>query len=248
MNQLFNFLEDTKELSNYSLVLFVAHVHQIFWLDDQLLIKGHHSFYKMISKNKAYAMQDLSCVLAIERATGISFDHFFFPSPVNSHYGLNLPVTRDVIDEGHVNIMWLGRLDYDKVHSLVNLLDNLMDIPCSGATLHIIGDGNSLSLIDLNKYTPKITIVFNSIMFGEERNTYMRENADLVVAMGISSLDASIEGIPTFLPLVSRGKFRDDRFTLISEAPEYSLGFEKEDCLLNGVKTNTLAEVINLIY
>ena len=248
LNQLFYFLEDTRELSNHSLVLFIAHPHQIFWLDDQLLINGHHSFYKMISKNKAYAMQDLSCVSAIERVTRVRFDHSYFPSPVNSHYGSDLPVTRDVVDEGHINIMWLGRLDYDKVHSLVNLLDNLMDISCSGATVHIIGDGNSLSLIDLNKYTPKITIVFNSIMFSEERNRYIRENADLVVAMGISSLDASIEGIPTFLPLVSREKFRDDRFTLISEAPGYSLGFEKEDCLLNKVKTYTLSEALDLVY
>ncbi len=229
-------------------MLFIAHPHQVFWLDNQLLFRGHRLLYGAISKNSAYAIQDLSCLSAIERSTNISFKRHYLPPPVTNHYGNNLPKTRDLIDENCVNILWLGRLDYDKITSLINLLDNLMEVPCKRTIVHIIGGGNSISLININKYAPKITIIFNSIMFGEERNNYIRNNADIALAMGVSSLDTSIEGVPTILPIVSRTMFKDDRYTLIYDSPEYSLGFTREDCISNKVKTYSLREIIDMVF
>ena len=80
-----------------------------------------------------------------------------------------------------IRIGWLGRLDYDKIYSVLNLADNLIALEQpKPIDLYVIGDGNAKSLIKLSKYCPQIRFIFTSYMYGEERDAFLRKNIDIV--------------------------------------------------------------------
>ena len=76
----------------------------------------------------------------------------------------------------------------------------------------------------------------------------MRENADLVVAMGICALNAATLKLPTVLPIVSTSHIRSNKFILVSDTKDYCLGTNEDDVSDLGCKTYTASDIIDLIY
>lgn len=250
-NQLNCLLDEIESLKNAKILTLFLHPQLIDWMKIQFdkHFYNFDSIARMLKKNLAYGFQDEANLIAFERRTKIKVIPQYFPVVLNFNEGIRDFAIPRAIDNGKINFAWLGRLDKDKIYSLINFLDNLYDaVGEKRVMVHLIGDGNGKSLININKYAPKFTFVFNSYLYNEERDTYLRDNADFVVAMGVSALDVAALGIPTILPLVSSKPFREDKLVYLSDSVNYSIGWFVDDFKQVNCKWHSASKIIEDIY
>ncbi len=249
LNHLFYLLARIQNVPDVKICLYYGHPEIYTWLDNQVPYPqkpGLATLMEKLRKMNALCLQDGSNLLAANKASQQRFDPCFVPpifhEPANK---INL----HSLLKGKFRFLWLGRLDNDKVQSIINCLDNLLaeDLAME-LEFHIIGDGNAKHRIDCRKYAPRIDIRFMSYLYGEARDAYIREHADVAVAMGISAMDCAMLGIPTVIPVVSDKPFIGDRYVYIFDGPAYSLGWSQDDLERLGAKTHTIREVIDAVY
>lgn len=252
-NQLFFLLEEISELKNARILLLFLHPQMIKWMENQTFgrlfdVKETLEFLK---KNNAYAFMDEANKLAAERSLGEWFPDRFLPVVADKNA---LIKAMPEIDDGigrDVNVAWLGRLDYDKIYSVINFVTNLCDyVGDRKINVHLIGDGNGINVLaaETNKFAPNVRYVYNSYMYGEERDEYLKKNADFVVAMGISALDSALLGLPTVMPIVSPSRFRDDKFMYLFDTVNFCLGFSAEDLKNPRYEKRSVKEIYEDIY
>lgn len=248
-NYVFYLINKIKKLKRAKMCLYFYHPEIMDWLNMQIIERKvkFETLMRTVSLHNGYCFMDSSNFFAIERLYKFNFDHVYVPVTVSDNLDSALPICE--ISKDRLRIGWLGRLDRDKIYSVKNILDNLQamdfDIPID---FYIIGDGNAKNLIQYNTYTPQIRFIFTSYLYGEERNCFIRENIDIMIAMGISAIDASMLGVPTVLPLVSPVSFNDNKFLYIYDTKDYSLGWNVNDLKKAGCKYKTLEHIINEIY
>lgn len=244
-NQMFFLLDEISKLENAKILLLFLHPQIYSWMANQVSPKfNFNSLFKLLLKNNSYAFMDKGNLLAIQRHSKFKFEPRYFPVVTNVNQEKAYARKKD---PNYLNIVWFGRLDGDKIYSLLNFLDNIIDFDFGKPlTVHLIGDGNAKNLIKFDKYAPQIRFIFNSFLYGEEKDRYMKENADMVVAMGISALDAALLKIPTILPIVSPKAFKDNKFTLFYDLKEYCLGVAANDIKETNVKTYPAHKIIEM--
>lgn len=247
-NQLFFLLEEIKELNKARMILLFMHPQINKWMSLQLSMHNKtKKFLKLLKKNDAYGLMDKANLLATQRHNEIELEDRYFPVVFNEAFE-NYEEPK-LVENNMINIAWFGRLDGDKIYSFTNFLDNLIGFEFGmPITVHLIGDGNAKKLIDISKYSPQMRFVFNSYLYGEEKNKYLRENVDIVVAMGICALDAASLKIPTILPIVTSHKSRSNKFIWLCETKDFTLGTDEEDIVDLGCKTHTADYIIRMIY
>lgn len=252
-NQLFFLLEEIHTLKNARILLLFLHPQLIKWMKLQTF-RGFYNERKALNyiiKKNAYGFMDEANKLAAEAVVGEKLPARFFP--VVAEKFTNCPITEkesDNLKKDELNIAWLGRLDKDKIFSLINFTDNV----CAyfnnlKINLHLIGDGNGLGVLSKEAVNySNVTFIYNSFIYGEKRDAYLKKNVDLVVAMGISALDSALLGLPTVLPIVSSSRFRDDKFLYIYETTNYCLGFSEKDFLNTEYARKSIKVIIEDIY
>lgn len=247
-NQLFFMLEEIGTLKTAKILPLFLHPQIYKWMDLQTspYFKDNRVF-KMLTSHNAYGFMDKANLLALQKHGTVKFEERYFPvalDKIDTEYSA-LPV----VNKDEINIAWFGRLDGDKVYSFTNFLDNLLGFKFDKPiTVHLIGDGNAKDIIDLDKYAPQMRFVFNSYMYGEEKDVYLRENADIVVAMGICALNAATLKIPTVIPIVSTNPFRANKFVFLNDTVDYTLGTNEDDMDALGCKTYTATHIIDMVY
>lgn len=246
-NQLFFMLEELEGLDSAKVLLLFLHPNIYTWMMNQLSsIPKINSLFKLLKEKNAYAFMDKGNLLAIQKHAKVKFEPRYFPVVTDVQYKDAYVKKRD---DRFINIVWFGRLDGDKIYSLINFLDNIVDFDFGKPlSIHLVGDGESKDLIRFNKYAPQMRFIFNSFLYGEEKNRYLKENADMVVAMGISALDAALLRIPTILPIVSAQPFKDNKFALFSDTKEYCLGVAADDIKSTHIKTFPAHKIVELCY
>jgi len=249
INYLFFLLERTKDIQTGKILLFDWHPelvkHLSFHFGDWN--RDMKSLLSLFREKQAAAFMDSSCLLSANRWMQEPFPENYVPVFLSEE---EQPCAgRELVNETYINIGWLGRLDGDKIYALINLLDmlKLSDIDRT-INIHIIGDGAARSKIKLEAYAPQMRFTFTSYLLGEERDQYILEHIDLMVAMGISALDVSNLSIPTVIPITRSRRFINNQFVFLFDTVGGSLGWSKEDLLLLGCKTRTIAEVVEMVY
>ncbi len=247
-NQLFYLLEEIAPLNNARVLFLFLHPQIFKWLSLQVSpFFNHNSVFKLISTHNAYGFMDKANLLAVQSHSNVKFEERYFPVALEDIPKEFSPLP--VLNNDEINIAWFGRLDGDKIYSLINFLDNLIGFEFEKPiTIHLIGDGNAKQTIDINKYAPQMRFVFNSYMYGEAKDDYLRDNADIVIAMGICALNAAILRLPIILPIVSNTKFKANKFILLGDTKQYTLGVNEEDIVELECKTYPADKVVNLIY
>lgn len=134
---------------------------------------------------------------------------------------------RDLADEG-IRVLWLGRVVDFKFHILHRALERMNDAQAVlGAPVEvtIIGTGACIALLHRAAGAlTNIRVQFLEALSPPQVDSYMQENADLVIAMGTSALDAGRLGIPTLLLDYSyKPVDRCYRFTWLHERDGYTL-------------------------
>lgn len=239
-----------KDLKNAKICTYFYHPHVYDWLKNQMLFcdQKKQDILKLLAKTDSYCFMDDSNYLPVCKLCSYTFNKYYLPVTLHNHDICKLH-DFDFVKKNTMSFGWLGRLDRDKVYSIVNFADNLMDVVTDKKIeFHILGDGNSRSFIKIAKYSPKIKFIFTSYMYGEERDNYIREHIDIMMAMGISAIDSAVMGVPTVVPIVSPTPFKDDKFVYIYDVVGYSLGWDAKDLKELGCSYHRLNEIIDDIY
>lgn len=249
VNYIFYLMAKIKRVKNAKICLYFYHPQIFDWLNMQISNPSPNftPFLTLLKEKKACCFMDSSNLIATNRLNNLSFSERYVPVSLHSNNNLCLPTIQPA--QKNINVGWLGRLDYDKIYSLLNLMDNLMETNFNQTIrLHIIGDGNAKSLIRISKYCPKIQIVFNSYMYGDSRDKYINDNIDIMIAMGISALDSAYLGIPTLIPIVSGSPLRSNSYTYIFDAKGFSLGWDASDAKTLSFRSHPIERILDDIY
>ena len=250
LNQLFCLIDEISKLKNAKIVMLYLHPEIVDWLLRQTFRKTFNfkKFSKLCIHNHAFAFQDEANYIAYREQDGYPVHNVPYFPVITDEDNLQKEIM-PVHNKKVVNIAWLGRIDKDKVYSIVNCLDNLkMGIEDKEIFFHLIGDGDGKGAIQISKYAPKIKIVFLSFLYGEERDRYLRENVDIVVAMGMSALDAAVLGIPTVLPIVSLTPFKSNKFLYLFNTRNYCIGWKEQDLDSVSCKVDTIEDIVYEVY
>lgn len=117
-------------------------------------------------------------------------EKFIYPIPINGH------LEGKVRNNKSKRFYWLGRLDRDfKIWSLLELLQRLSFIDFD-FSFHIIGDGDGKDLLN-NSYN--FDVIFHGSLPHSKMEEHLKENADLLFAMGTSGLEGAKLSIPTII-------------------------------------------------
>jgi hypothetical protein len=176
----------------------------------------------------------------------LTFNRRFVPASIPPKKKFAKP---NLIDEGVINIAILGRLCEDKISSVINLLNNLESLEDrSKKNLYIIGDGAWRSEIIPSNYKNNISIHFKGTVSGEELNDFLINNADILFAMGTSSLEGASLKIPSAIIPHSMTKMDCDRYVYIQNTKDFCLGWYDSQIDTLELETLKLRDIIDDIY
>jgi hypothetical protein len=202
------------------------------------------SFLKLVRDTSSVFFCDYSHWLA-QNTRSIIFERKYVP--------ITLPAKRRfanpcLVHEGEINIGILGRLCADKIHSVINVLQNLnaVDTPLK-KRVHIIGDGPEKPLIDIKKY-PETEIIFEGTVTGETLDELLCERLDLLFGMGTSVLEGAAAKLPSVVIPHNMQPMACDANVYLQDSKGYCLGWYDTQIDEIGLATKTLQMVINDVY
>lgn len=251
LNHMSHLLTHIKDHKRSRICPYFGHPQIIPWYTRQFDSKYFDvsELYGMFHNIKGACFQDSSNLVAAEKMVDYTFPPIYVPTIIHAEscseeIGLIPPDP-----ENRLRILWLGRLDSDKIYSIINCLDNLMtsNLPMK-IDFHIVGDGNSKGRIDIRKYSPHIRFIFTSYLYGKDRDDYIKANADFVMAMGISAMDCATLGIPTVIPPLAPEPFAGNNYVYIFDVPDFSVGWNESDLKDLGCPTYTIKEIVDTFY
>lgn len=227
---------------NVKILFWNLHPENINWLRESSKMNFFQmkNFLKLLSEKFGLINQDIG-----PYATAIKYYpkviKNYVPILVNDH---RFFIKQNLIKGDELNVTWLGRLDEDKIYSLINLLDNLNCVNIKQKIkVHIIGEGHSKDKIVLEKYE-NIDIDFVGTIIGENLNQYLSSNTDILFAMGTSLIEGEKLAIPSVLTFFSTKVFNQNQFVFATDLPEALVGC-KLDFDFVELKKSLLQEIIN---
>lgn len=226
----------------------VAHPKSFLWTQG----RAHWSFektkqyFESLDLKRALCYMDKACYQETVEKINIKLNEYYVPIFLPQKENINY---NPIINNKELNLGWLGRLDYDKIYSLINVLDNVYKYQTSNKiNFHIIGEGTAKELINVDKYKDKINLIFTSTLINNKLNDYIIQNIDILFAMGTSLLEGAALKIPAVLTLASHTKFNTDKFVLLSDLSDYNLGFYVDKITLYNYKYQNLTSILNQVY
>lgn len=129
----------------------------------------------------------------------------------------------------HLRLAWVGRVVDFKYHILRRALlelDRAAPILRCNIQVAIVGDGDHLALLqrDARELTA-VAVVFRGRLPPSEITAFLRDDVDVLLAMGTAAIEGAALGIPTVLLDFSyRPVDQNYRFGWLHEASGYSLG------------------------
>jgi hypothetical protein len=160
----------------------------------------------------------------------------FFNFQISEIKYLQIPIGTNYINEykkkdnkfgDNIKLAWLGRLDRDKINSVIVILNEIeSSIFKNKITFYIIGDGSELNTLAalISNYNFRIILVGR--LFGEELDKFITKNIDIGIAMGTSALEISKRAVPVILIDVYDKIFNSNylKYDLFHQIKDYSLG------------------------
>ena len=211
-------------------------------------------FVRTLLNHRALVFMDRENRRVTARYLGIkNLPEIFLAIPVDirSAFPNHSAPSRDLNRDG-VRVVWLGRVVDFKFHILnralerMNALQPELDVPLE---VTIIGSGDFLTILqEVAHSLLNIRVQFIEGINLQQIDTYLLENADMVMAMGTSALDAGQLSIPTLLlDYAYQPVDVHYRFTWLHERDGYSLGDQIRPCHLETTADSMLDKIQELI-
>lgn len=152
-------------------------------------------------------------------------DPVFFPIPIE----FDEAACRSVRLGGRtVSIAWLGRFSYDKINSIIKLIDDIAESSFkNNIKLYLIGDGDELDKAIGAAKKRGLNFIHTGVVQGKKLNDYLLNNIDIGVTMGTSCLEVCKLYIPAAIVDYSLTKIpKSHGYDWFCETKDYSLGNE----------------------
>lgn len=206
-------------------------------------------------KNRSLFFMDGSTFNFTTSRLGICLENpAYLPVPSDDAES-NFALTRSKKQLDAINFCSIGRLCDFKVHILYHLMRRLSLYASkyrSRIVMHIIGDGPDAGLIrNCNLTNDYFSFKLLGTLSPKEVDLYLKENIDVVAAMGTSALESARLGIPTILLDFTYSPLEDDYiFKWIFEQSEYSLGdiITRNHCQRGNLSIDILIEQLKKQY
>jgi hypothetical protein len=155
-------------------------------------------------------------------------DTSYLPIPVEEViFQLDLNSKHERLKNHTINISWLGRIDIDKIFSILNLCNEIENLSKNKKfVFYVIGEGSQLEFLQERAIRYSFEIVFLGKLFGEELQSFIVKNVDVGVAMGTSALEFAKFAKPVILIDVCNKEYSSNtlRYNLLHQTIGYSLG------------------------
>lgn len=216
-----------------------------------LFLKGEYmDFFKLCRENNAMLFHDWAARNSFKQQYNFIFDkklylHMYLPQKTcvdNPH---------ELINDNEINITWLGRISHDKIHSLFYLIDNLSKYQTERKkVLHIVGDGLCMDLLKKysNKYSKEIQFDIVGTVRKEYLVDYLKENTDILFAMGLSCIEGAALKIPTAIVLLDSKPIKSDKFFWLYNTKEYCVGITPNQQREFNIEYSHFKEMLDAIY
>ncbi len=184
----FSFFYKKRIFVKFFRLLEYTHYYSVKNIVENLISKK--SLYFMCKKNSKfnsdfYSLGEASQYLPIFSGVSQSFQNDYLDRPKN-------------LDEV-INLLWVSRLDSDKVEMLnvfIGDLEKASNLLSADVILHVVGVGDSIQKIDRSK---KFQLVLKGRMFGDELQSFVSSDIDIAVGVGTSILDLALLGLPAIV-------------------------------------------------
>ena len=207
-------------------------------------------FLSLVSKTNSCFFLDYSHLLG-QNTKKIKFKENYVPIKLKEkEQKANVALT----SENEINLGVLGRLDGDKVFSVINLLDNLANLNSEKKiNLHVIGDGVHRQFFEdtckQENYKEKnINIIMYGTVTGDELNNLMAQKFDVLFAMGTSVIEGAAIALPSVIIASNTQRFYDNKYVYFQNSINYCLGWFNTQIPQLDIKTIEIKEIIDDIY
>lgn len=204
----------------------------VFFLNSVLFLYKLRviKFLKLLLKFNAIAFMDRANVEVTEKALGITCD-------IKDYLAVTLgePVTDFRPLERNTKLLikaaWIGRIADFKVHILIYSMQKLSQFAIRNrrsVEFTIVGSGEYLELIKATSLENDFfTMHYVNELSPSDVKFFLKENVDVLFAMGTSALEGASLGVPTVLLDVS--------YVPVEKDYKFQFLFEKTGCVLGDV-------------
>ncbi len=200
-----------------------------------------NSFVKDLCMSGNVVYMDEANYLGVTAILGDDLNSKYIPIP------LDIPlnsVENKKISNGKINIGWLGRISFDKINSIVRIIDEIkLSVESKNIIFHIIGDGEKLPDLLVYLQQSKIDFILTGVLVGNDLDNYMLQNIDLAVSMGTSCMEFAIRKIPIFIIDYSFDPFPEKiKYNWLFETKNYTLG---SDIVSAGIRNHSFSQLLS---
>ena len=242
-------LTHLRNYPNIKLCHYVYEPQAINWLGSQIGSWGCLKQIKqLLSDTKACAYINYKCVYPQDKFSRYS-DKIFIPISLCHEYE-NIDVVDSLIDKDVYNIAYYGAMNSTAVNILQNLYFNMgmmgLDKPVN---MHIIGHVPSFPGFDFKECTSKSSrLIFTGFLDFENARSYMRENADLIVATGENAVESACFGLPVIVPVVCEKPYKGNNYVYLNDANGYVYTWNNEMLLTLNNTCNKIDRILFDVY
>jgi glycosyltransferase involved in cell wall biosynthesis len=156
------------------------------------------STIQALSKANAFVCMDGENSNTINSYYQTCTDFKYIPVPVNL---AECRESRDIKSGDAISFFWYGRLCDFKVHGLVYLIEKISELNDlkHSVRLTVIGDGPYREFVENEAEKLGVEVLFVGVLPNSESVSLLKNQADVVFAMGTSALESGALGIPTIL-------------------------------------------------
>lgn len=232
-----------KHMDNTKMCFWWAHPCSYDWTRGRAKVTKHFllKFIKKASDKKAIHFMDSECERSCRDVVPTCKDPLYLPVFIQPQ---DVVPKEQLISEEEINASWIGRLDGDKICSLLNILHNFENYKTNKKKkFHIIGIGDSEHLIDISKY-PSVEITKIGKLVYEELDKYLLNHVDVMFGMGTSLLEAAKLGIPCALVKILEKESLSDDYISLFNLDKYILGYTDDD-IVKHMKKDRMQDILD---
>lgn len=175
-------------------------------------------------------IMDYNNYYTLHQVFGLNLNEIdYLPVPIDDDYIRNaesISFSRTCTDK--MSFLWLSRIDHDKKHTLMTIVNELNIVnrshPCR---LYIVGDGNALEEIRRFASDKEVEIIFVGRCFGDKLDSLIDTKVDVGVGMGTSGLEIAKRGKPVIMKMVMKKTYEAgvvNDYIFLHQEYGYSLG------------------------
>lgn len=208
------------------------------WFKNVLPVKN---FLKLLSDLGNIVYMDEANFLAAKKVISLDSQPDFLQVPLE----IKDYKCEDKVHSDKINIAWLGRISYDKIFSVIKIVDEIKALENSDQMVfHIIGTGEKLDQLEIYLKKSGINYFLAGTLVEVDLSSYMNKNIQIGVAMGTSCMEFATRKIPVFLIDFSEERFPDNiKYNWLHETQNYTLGSDIKEATN---RNHTFKELLTL--